>query len=563
MQSRVRLTWLVGYSATSKGAYRLYYPPTGEIIERRDVTFLPHVFYGSADDDVQIPQNTLTPSLLSPYSEEEEEIHIISSAPTTARSENLTLPPTPAPEHGGEHNQEESKYDAEENDKPAVRLQQEEESQEELRVPPPVRSQEEEERQEEPTFLPRRSQRNATIRGFRGTSHEIEAQSRADAANKNRENSKNAESSETALLNHLINNALEINMNDEDCPTHQQAMKGTEKHFWEESKASEISSQQINGTWEIGTPPPGVVIIGSRWVLRKKRDRSGNISRFKSRIVALGYQQIKGVHFHETYSPTLKFQTFRFLMAFIVYKKWEMRQLDVTTAFLIPELPEDEVIWMKAPPGVQVEPGQALRLRRTIYGLCQASRSFNKHIDNNLRKLGLTPTNADACLYTLKIDGELAAALGLFVDDILLGGRPEVCDKIVEGLTTIYKMTVSEEPEFMLGVAIDYDKQAGTLRLSQEAYFRRMLETYNMTDCKPVKTPAAVERLTKGVGVITKEEAEVMKKVPYRNAVGALMFAMIVTGLAPIWPSLPFKSQLTSKTHGWRTGKQSNVSFDM
>ena len=495
------------------------------MLVRRDVTFLPHVFYGSTKVDVRTLQRAVTPSVLSPFAEEEEEEDDISAATRPVSSPIVTIPPQ---DHKGEHRSEEFKYADERGDDP-VPLETEEENNNVFPNPlVPQKEEEEETDLEEPAIPARRSTRTA-VRTFRGTSHEIEAQTRADAANKKRKEKTKTNVPETALLNHLISSALQTAADEDDNPTYRQAKKGPEKHFWEQSFTEEITAQEANGTWEVGTPPEGVDIIGSRWVLRRKRDRAGNISRWKSRIVALGYQQVKGVHFHETYSPTLKFQTLRFMMAFIVFKKWTMKQLDVTTAFLIPKLPEDEIIWMEAPPGVRVEPGQALRLLRTLYGLSQASRSFNKHIDANLRNIGLEPASADACLYTFKIEGRLVAILGLYVDDCLMGGEPEVCKKLVDALTAIYNMTVEDKPEFMLGIAIDHDIKAGTLRLSQEAYCNRMLETYNMTDCKPVKTPAAVERLTAGVGEISKEEAEAMKKVPYRNAVGALLFLMLCT----------------------------------
>ena len=110
-----------------------------------------------------------------------------------------------------------------------------------------------------------------------------------------------------------------------------------------------------------------------------------------------------------------------------------------------------------------------------------------------------------------------------------MGGEPESCAKLAEGLKAVYDMTESDKPEFMLGIVIDYNIETGTLRLSQEAYCKRMLETYNMTDCKPVKTPAAEERLKAGTDEMTKEEALTMKKIPYRNAVGAILYLMICT----------------------------------
>ena len=58
---------------------------------------------------------------------------------------------------------------------------------------------------------------------------------------------------------------------------------------------SEYSSLLKNDTWDLVPPPEGKNVVGSRLVLNFKRDEYGSVNRFKARLVAQGYSQVKGV----------------------------------------------------------------------------------------------------------------------------------------------------------------------------------------------------------------------------------------------------------------------------
>ncbi|KMQ92144.1 gag-pol polyprotein [Lasius niger] len=62
------------------------------------------------------------------------------------------------------------------------------------------------------------------------------------------------------------------------------------------------------------------------------------------------------------------------------------------------------------------------RLNKAIYSLRQAGRQWHERLDKALKKLGLTPTNADPCVYYDK--GKLTLLL-VYVDDILIAYRDE------------------------------------------------------------------------------------------------------------------------------------------
>lgn len=62
-------------------------------------------------------------------------------------------------------------------------------------------------------------------------------------------------------------------------------------------------------------PPKDKNIVGSRWVLKVKRDENGAIDRLKGRLVAQGYSQMKGIDYDEVFSPVARYASVRSLLA--------------------------------------------------------------------------------------------------------------------------------------------------------------------------------------------------------------------------------------------------------
>lgn len=113
-----------------------------------------------------------------------------------------------------------------------------------------------------------------------------------------------------------------------------EALNGKHSDQWKEAMKSEYSSLIKNDTWELVPPPEGKNIIGSRWVLKAKRNEAGSIDRFKARLVAQGYSQVKGVDYEEVFSPVACYTSVRLLLALANAQDLEIHQMGVKTAFL-------------------------------------------------------------------------------------------------------------------------------------------------------------------------------------------------------------------------------------
>ena len=109
---------------------------------------------------------------------------------------------------------------------------------------------------------------------------------------------------------------------------------------------------------------------------------------YKVRLVAKGFKQTHGIDYDETFSPVTMLNSIRILIAIAAYHDYEIWQMDVKTAFLNENLLED--VYMTQPEGF-VQPknsGKVCKLQRSIYGLKQASRSWNLRFDELVKGFG-------------------------------------------------------------------------------------------------------------------------------------------------------------------------------
>src|SRR5258705_4538016 len=161
-------------------------------------------------------------------------------------------------------------------------------------------------------------------------------------------------------------------------------------------KAMEAEIQALNDcdVWELMNLPPDRKPIKCRWVYNVKTD-----GRKQGHLVTKGFSQIPGIDFEETFSPVARFETVRLLLALSVLEDWEIKAIDVKTAFLYGNL--DEELYMEQPEGfiIKGQETKVYHLKKALYGLKQASLAWNKQADKSLKTIGFQRCRSDTGVY--------------------------------------------------------------------------------------------------------------------------------------------------------------------
>jgi hypothetical protein len=188
-----------------------------------------------------------------------------------------------------------------------------------------------------------------------------------------------------------------------------------------------------------------------------------------------GFQKIQGVDYDETFSPIAMLKSIRVLLAFAIYFDYKIWQMDVKTAFLNGNIKEE--LYMVQPEGF-VDPKDAnkvCKLQRSIYGLKQASQSWNLHFEEVIKGFGFVQNTKESCIYK-KMSGRSVSFLVLYVDGILLiGNDVQMLNSVKEYSNSNFSMKDMGEAAYILGIKIYRDRSRRLLAFSQSTYLSSFL----------------------------------------------------------------------------------------
>ena len=132
-----------------------------------------------------------------------------------------------------------------------------------------------------------------------------------------------------------------------------EAIESPDKEKWTDAIQKEMDSLYENEVWDLVKLPKDRNAVGSKWVFKQKVGSNGQVERYKACLVAQGFSQKYGLDYDETFSPVVRFEFLRTIIALAVNNGMKLHQMDVTTAFLNGELEEE--VYMKQPEGFIVK----------------------------------------------------------------------------------------------------------------------------------------------------------------------------------------------------------------
>ncbi|UYV74758.1 hypothetical protein LAZ67_12000832 [Cordylochernes scorpioides] len=294
-----------------------------------------------------------------------------------------------------------------------------------------------------------------------------------------------------------------------------------EREKWLQAMNEELNSLEKNNVWELTPLPKDKKIIGCKWTYKQKLNSKGEIERYKARLVAKGFNQKFGRDYEETFAPIVKHSIIRAFLAASVYKGMKVNHLDVKTAFLHGDL--DKELYMELPEGLHTkQTNKVCKLKKAIYGLKQAGRSWNTKIASTLIKNNFKQSLVDPCLFT-KNEENHSIYLILYVDDMLLASDSEIIiQNTVKTLEKEFEIKNLGDPTQFIGIEISRNRE-GELLLSQKNKIQNLVERYNLQEAKPTFTP--MESGYPGIS----DEKLLPNNVQYQQLIGSLLYLSVVS----------------------------------
>lgn len=270
---------------------------------------------------------------------------------------------------------------------------------------------------------------------------------------------------------------------------------------WDEAIQIEAEGLKRQKTFsEELEPPPGAEVVSSKLVFDHKKDRDGNITRYKARLVARGFTQEYGISYRETFAPTIRLSALKTIIALAAKHGWKLHNMDVVAAFLAETLPKDEVVYIRFPPELRSQFGEYRRALKSLYGLKQAARLWYLLLTKFLESIGFVAIPWDDTIF---INEKTGVIIGAHVDDMLLTGADEAAiDKVKDQLKGRFEMKDLGEADHLLGIRIQRYED-GAISIDQSVCARDIVDEYldqDVSKCATPMEPDAITNLCKGTG---------------------------------------------------------------
>ncbi|GKE04528.1 putative RNA-directed DNA polymerase, partial [Tanacetum coccineum] len=288
----------------------------------------------------------------------------------------------------------------------------------------------------------------------------------------------------------------------DELANYKEAMASPKAAKGKEAMKSEIQSMYDNQVWNLVDTTPGLKTMGCKWIFKKNTDMDGKIHTYKARI----------------------------MLAIVAFHDYEIWQMDVETDFLNGKLIED--VFMAQPEGFKNAkyPKRVCKLQKAIYGLKQASCSWNLCFHEKVTQFEFSRSEDGPCIY-FKVSRSVIVFLVLYVNDILLIGNDIPTLQSVKGwLGKCFAMKDLGDAPYILGIKIYRDRSKCLIRLSQDTYLDKILKRFKMENSRKENLPLHHGiKVSKDLCLKTDEELDKMSRVPYASAIGSIMYAMTYT----------------------------------
>ncbi|GJS46001.1 putative ribonuclease H-like domain-containing protein [Tanacetum coccineum] len=256
---------------------------------------------------------------------------------------------------------------------------------------------------------------------------------------------------------------------------------------WVDAMQEEMQQFKFQNVWVLVDLPEGKYAIGTKWILKNKRDAKGIVVRNKARLVAQGHRQEEGIDYDEVFAPVARIEAIRLFLAFASYLGFMVYQMDVKSAFLYGRI--DEEVYVTQPKGFvdPQHPKKVYKVVKALYGLHQAPRAWYATLSTFLLNHGYRRGTIDKTLFLKKHKSDIIL-VQVYVDDIIFGSTKKAwCDEFEALMKGEFEMSAMGELTFFLGLQVQ--QRPDGIFINQDKYVQEILKKFDLDCVRTATTP--------------------------------------------------------------------------
>ena len=265
------------------------------------------------------------------------------------------------------------------------------------------------------------------------------------------------------------------------------AMASPQKSYWQEAIDKEYKGLMERNTWETvheHDVPASATLLNCHVVFALKKLASGEIDKFKARLVADGSQIKGGLNYERVFATVVKLSTLRMVLMIACARGYLLSSVDVRQAYLLADLPTPQ--YMRMPPGLPryTKEGKVLhlKLKKSLYGLPTAAKSWADLLAAFMIEWKFQRSTIDVCLFTFAggaPHGGHTMSVCVWVDDLVIStSSQDLRDSFVSDLHKRFPVDDKGNLQWILGISVKRDPHNRTLTLSQEQYTNEILSKH-------------------------------------------------------------------------------------
>ncbi len=257
---------------------------------------------------------------------------------------------------------------------------------------------------------------------------------------------------------------------------------------WEDAMLKEIKELEGKNAWEFVPKPKCEKILPGVWNFRIKKDKNGNVIKYKARWCVDGSREGFDRPLENVFSPVAELPTVRSFMAIAAKGRQVILQADFPNAYVNAEIGEE--IYVCQPKGLEIKNNEnyVCKLKKALYGCLISGKRWNETLTGAILSMGYKQSVIDHCLF-YRENGDIKDLLLIYVDDVLVtsSAGENRANSMLDELSRVFQIKKLGKAKYILGLGIRQGDD-GTF-LEQKAYTQSILEELSFSDAKTRNTP--------------------------------------------------------------------------